>query len=108
MNDETISQTLKQDQQRLAQDFKTVLDDAEELLRHAARDAGEGYNEARYRLERSLKAAKGELQSLEQAVVDGARRAGEATDGYVHKHPWESIGIAAGVGLLLGMLIARR
>jgi ElaB/YqjD/DUF883 family membrane-anchored ribosome-binding protein len=104
MND----QPAKNAQQRLAEDFKAVINDAEELLRHAAIDAGDGYDEARARLERSLKAARAELESLEKAVLEGTRRAARATDGYVHNHPWESIGIGAGVGLLLGMLIARR
>lgn len=95
-------------EKRLAQDFRTVLNDAEELLRHAARDAGEGYNEARARLEESLKAARAELGTLEKAAVENARRAGRATDTYVRDHPWESIGMGAAVGLLVGMLIARR
>ena len=98
----------RREEKRLAQDFKAVLNDAEELLRHAARDAGEGYNEARVRLEESLKTARAELGTLEKAAVDNAKRAGRATDTYAHNHPWESIGIGAGVGLLLGMLIARR
>ena len=104
MND----QPARNGQKRLAEDFKAVVDDAEELLRHAARDAGEGYEEARARLERSLKAARVELESMEKAVLDGTRRAARATDGYVHEHPWESVGIGAGLGLLLGMLIARK
>jgi ElaB/YqjD/DUF883 family membrane-anchored ribosome-binding protein len=107
MKDAT-TQSLKDDQKRLAEDFRTVLNDAEELLRHAARDAGDGYNEARDRLEQSLKVARNELESAEQALVDGARRAGRATDSYVHDHPWESIAIGAGIGLVLGLLIARR
>ena len=45
---------------------------------------------------------------LEKAVLDSTRRAAHATDVYVHNHPWESIGIGASVGLLLGMLITRR
>jgi ElaB/YqjD/DUF883 family membrane-anchored ribosome-binding protein len=102
------SPTLNEGQQRLAQDFKAVVDDAEQLLRHAARDAGQGYGEARQRLEESLKAARAEFARLEGAVVDRARRAGRATDSYVHEHPWESIGIGAGIGLLLGLLIGRR
>lgn len=106
MDDATRS--LKEGQKRLADDFKAVVNDAEELLRHAARDAGEGYNQARERLEQSLKTARAELNTLEKAMLDNARRAGQATDGYVRNHPWESIGIGAGVGLLLGMLIARR
>ena len=106
MND--ASQTLKDGQQRLAKDFKAVVTDAEQLLRHAARDAGQGYGEARERLEESLKKAREEFARLEGAMVDGAKRAGRATDGYVRQHPWESIGVGLGVGLLLGLLIGRR
>ncbi len=102
------AKTLKDGQQRLAQDFKAVVNDAEQLLRDAARDAGQGYGEARERLEESLKIARDELACLEGAMMDSARRAGRATDDYVHRRPWESIGIGAGVGLLLGLLIARR
>jgi ElaB/YqjD/DUF883 family membrane-anchored ribosome-binding protein len=106
MNDAT---QLPQDgQKRLAEDFKTVVKDAEELLRHAARDAGDGYNEARARLEQSLKTARAELETMEKAMLDGTRRAARATDSYVHDHPWEAVGIGAGVGLLLGLLIGRK
>jgi ElaB/YqjD/DUF883 family membrane-anchored ribosome-binding protein len=99
---------LRDGKKQLAKDFQAVVDDAEDLLRHAARSTGEGYDEARGRLEQALKAARVELKAMEDAVADGAKRAARATDGYVHEHPWESIGIGAGIGLLLGMLIARR
>lgn len=106
MDDAT--QTLKDSQSRLRRDVRAVVDDAEALLRHAVSDAGEGYDDARGRLERSLKTARTELESIEQAVLDNARRAKEATNEYVHQHPWQSMGIGAGVGLLLGMLISRK
>ena len=99
---------LRNGQKRLADDFRAVLDDADELLRQAAQGAGKGYDEARLRLEQALKAARGELQALDEAVTDGAKRAARATDDYVHEHPWESIAVGAGIGLLLGLLIARR
>jgi ElaB/YqjD/DUF883 family membrane-anchored ribosome-binding protein len=103
-----MTRSLKDGQKRLAQDFKALVNDAEELLRHAAQGADEGYNQARGRLEQSLKIARTELETMEEAVLDSARSAGRATDDYVHHHPWQSIGIGAGVGLLLGMLISRR
>jgi ElaB/YqjD/DUF883 family membrane-anchored ribosome-binding protein len=106
MNDAT--QALKDSQSRLSRDVRAMVDDAEALLRHAVRDTGEGYDEARSRLERSLKTARAELEGVEHALLDNARRAKEATDEYVHQHPWQSMGIGAGVGLLLGMLISRK
>lgn len=106
MNDAT--QALKADQTRLNHDIRAVVDDAETLLRHAVRDAGDGYDDARSRLERSLKTARAGLAGFEHSVVDNARKAQKATDEYVHQHPWQSLGVGAGVGLLLGMLISRR
>ena len=106
MNDAT--QTLKDGQARLSREVRDMVDDAEALLRHVVRDAGDGYDDARSRLERSLKKARAEIEGAEHAVLDNARRAKQATDVYVHEHPWQSMGIGAGVGLLLGMLISRR
>lgn len=98
----------KDSQAQLAQDFKAVVNDAEELLRCTAHDAAHGYSDAREQLEKSLKTARRELDSMEHALLDRARHVSRATDDYVHRHPWESIGIGAGVCLLVGMLIARR
>lgn len=106
MTDATHS--LKKSQARLAHEFNAVLDDAQDLLRHAAGEAGKGYSEARGRLEDSVKAARSRIGSMEEAVVDSALQAGRSADSYVRRHPWESIGVGAAVGLLLGLLIARR
>lgn len=106
MNDAT--HTLNETQSRLNRDIRTVVDDAEALLRHVVRDAGDGYDDARSRLERSVKSARGQLEGVENAVLERARKAKHATEDYVQHHPWQSVGIGAGVGVLLGMLIARR
>ena len=73
-----------------------------------ASDAGEGVAELRARVASTLSRAKDGLIEAQCAVVDKAKAAARATDGYVHENPWKSVGIAAGVGLLLGMLIGRR
>ena len=106
MNDTTDS--LKKSQARLADEFNAVLDDAQNLLRHAAGEAGKDYAEARDRLQNSVKSARDRLGSVEQAILDSARQAGRSADGYVRSHTWESIAIGAGVGLVLGILISRR
>ena len=106
MNDTTDS--LKKSQARLADEFNAVLDDAQNLLRHAAGEAGKDYAEARERLQNSVKSARDRLGSVEQAILDSARQAGRSADGYVRSHTWESIAIGAGVGLVLGILISRR
>lgn len=106
MNDTTDS--LKKSQARLAHEFNSVLEDAQELLRHATGEAGKGYAEARERLETSVRTARERLHEAQDMVVDSARQAGRSADSYVRDHPWESIAVGAGLGLLLGLLIARR
>jgi len=107
MND-TITRALQEDRERLARDLRSVVEDAEQLLKHAAAGTGQAYDEARVRLEQTLRGARGELAEFEQAVKERVMQAGMATDGYVRSHPWEAVGIGAGVGLLVGLLLARR
>ena len=102
------SDSLNKSRSRLVQDFTTVLEDAQALLRHAAGDAGKSYADARQRLEKSIEQARERIGSAEEAMLASAREAGRSADGYVRSHPWESIAVGASVGLLLGMLLARR
>lgn len=94
--------------QKLIADFKVVIADAEELLRATAQDASEKAVAARARIETHLADAKAKLANLEEAVAVRAKQAADATDQYVRANPWKAVGIAAGVGVLLGMLIGRR
>jgi ElaB/YqjD/DUF883 family membrane-anchored ribosome-binding protein len=93
---------------KLMADFRAVILDAEELLHATANQAGEKVSAARGRVQESLRTAKQELQDAETAAVDKARVAAHATDAYVHQHPWQTAGIAAAVGVVIGMLIGRR
>ncbi len=93
---------------RLAGELRALVGDAEEMLKAASRQGNEQLSAVRERLERSVTTAKGELADLEQAVVERARATARETNEYVHDHPWNAIGVAAGVGLLLGLLLARR
>jgi len=89
---------------KLIQDFKVVVHDAESLLKASAGDLGEKAREARSRLAASLESAKGSFHKVEEKAVAGAK----ATDKVIRDHPYESIGIAFGVGLLIGVLVTRK
>ena len=52
--------------------------------------------------------AKMRLADAEAALVDKTKATARATDDYVNENPWQAVGIAAGVGLLLGIIIGRR
>lgn len=93
---------------QLMNDLRVVIADAEELLRMTADQAGENAADIRSRVQVKLNQAKADLIQLQDAAVAKARAAGHATDEFVHENPWKSIGIAAGVGLVVGLLIGRR
>lgn len=94
--------------EKLATDLRVVIADAEELLRATAGQMGEKAVVARERIQESLRVAKDKLSQAEEAMVDRTKAAARATDDYVHDHPWGAVGIAAAVGLVIGMLISRR
>ncbi len=94
--------------EKLASDLRVVIADAEELLRATAGQMGEKAVIARERIQESLRAAKDKLSRAEEAVIDKTKAAARAADDYVHEHPWGAVGIAAAVGLVMGMLISRR
>ena len=93
---------------KLLADLKGVVADAEELLAATAHSTGERVAELRERLQDSLRAARDRLADAEAVIRERTREMARATDHYVHEHPWKAIGVAAGIGLLVGMLIGRR
>jgi ElaB/YqjD/DUF883 family membrane-anchored ribosome-binding protein len=94
--------------QRLASSLQNMVDEADHLLAHAQRTGNDQFNAARDKFEHQLRQAKNDLRDLQGNAVDSARRAARVTDHAVHDHPYAAMGIASGVGLLLGMLISRR
>ena len=67
-----------------------------------------GVSELREKIQDRLRDAKIRLADAEAALVDKTKAAARATDDFVHENPWKAVGIAAGVGLLLGVIIGRR
>jgi ElaB/YqjD/DUF883 family membrane-anchored ribosome-binding protein len=89
--------------ERLASDLKAIARDAEDLIKATAGDVSEKAKEARSRLMVALESAKDRCEELQEKAVAGAK----ATDKVIRDHPYESIGIAFGVGLLIGVLLGR-
>lgn len=94
--------------EKLVSDMKIVIADAEELLKATANAAGEKAAAARARMEDSLRTARVKVAEAQEVMRDRAKQAAQATDDYVHAHPWKAVGFAAAVGIIVGMLIARR
>jgi len=93
--------------EKLMHDFRVVVADTEELLRATAGVAGEKVSAARERMQENLVVAKARLANAEEAVLAKTKEAAKATDEYVHENPWTAIGVAASVGVIVGMLISR-
>ena len=91
--------------EKLVHDFKTVISDTEELMRSAVAVGGDKASALRASAEQNLKSAKEKLVQLEQAAVLKTKAAAKATDEYVHENPWQSIGVTAGVCVLVGISI---
>ena len=93
---------------KLVSDLKVVIPDTEELLRATAGAAGEKVGDLRERLGVRLRDAKERMVDLEVAVIDKTKAAARATDDFMHEEPWKAVGVAAALGLALGVLIGRR
>jgi ElaB/YqjD/DUF883 family membrane-anchored ribosome-binding protein len=93
---------------KLVADLKVVVADTDELLSATAAQTGEKMNALRARMQEHLMSVKPRLADAEAAVAARARAAAQATDAYVHENPWTTVGIAAGVGLLVGVILSRR
>ncbi len=93
---------------KLMADLQAVVTDAEELLKATAGQAGERVTAVRARAEESVRAARARLAAAGERIGEQSREAVKHADHYVHENPWNAIGIAAGVGLLLGILIGRK
>ncbi|MEG1040026.1 MAG: YqjD family protein [Pseudomonas sp.] len=102
------SKTAKTAQDVLMADFQALVRDTEKLLEHTATLAGDQADELRSQIHDSLLRARETLQLTQESVRERGEAALSATEDYVQSNPWQSIGIAAGVGFLIGLLANRR
>jgi len=93
---------------QLVAEFKAVIADAEALIKATAHQGGEKVDQIRSQAESSLASAKEKLEDLHEDLLEKGREAVKVTDDYVQENPWKAVGIAAGVGLVIGLLVSRR
>ena len=94
--------------ERLMQDLQSLTRDAEDLLTATAGDVSEKAKEARSRVTAALDRAKKTYTRLQDQSISSAKAAAKKADTVIRDHPYESIGVAFGLGLLLGVVIGRR
>ena len=93
---------------QLKDDLATVMRDAEALIHASADQSSAKMVEARAKIQQSLEAAKARFLAAEQAVQRQAAHTVHATEDFARRNPWQAMSLAAGVGLVIGALLARR
>ena len=91
--------------ERLVCGLKSLVSDAEELLKATANQAGETIAVARQKIEQSLVEGKKAIADAEVTLVKKSKECAEIADDYVRENPWGAVGIAAALGLAVGLLI---
>ena len=105
---ETEGDVEKITKKKLMEDLKTVVNDAEELLKSAASDqTREWIATAQAKAKKSLKAANDWLEEEEAAMTSRARATAKATEDYVRANTLKVMGMAAMAGLVVGVLAVR-
>jgi ElaB/YqjD/DUF883 family membrane-anchored ribosome-binding protein len=88
---------------KLVDDVKVLTKDVQDLLKATASVVGERAAEARVKVEESLKVAQDKLSVVSDNMRAKGQEAFAVTDGYVRDNPWNAVGIAAGIGFILGI-----
>jgi ElaB/YqjD/DUF883 family membrane-anchored ribosome-binding protein len=88
--------------------LRDVVSEVEALLGEKGEELSGKSAQARERLEQTLKSAKAKLGDWHENFDDNVEHAMRATQDYVAKNPWQSLTIAGFIGLVIGLLIARR
>lgn len=103
-----MARTGRNTQEKLINDFHSVITDTEELMKSASTETGGKAQALRTKIEENLKLAKEHLEDFEDSVIDKSKNAARVTDEYVHENAWQTVGLAIGIGILIGYLINDR
>ncbi len=89
-------------------DMKTLVEDAQALFREATSTSGMKAEELRAKGLELLDSAMDKAQNLQAIALDASKEFAGSADAYVHENPWKTVAVSAGIGLLVGILIARK
>ncbi|MBL6751348.1 MAG: DUF883 domain-containing protein [Nevskia sp.] len=102
MND-AVEQT-GENPDKMKADLRTLIADAEELMRATASLSGEGVRAVREKVAASLKSARATLDEAREKAVVQAKAAAQATDAFVRERPWQAVGVALLIGVVIGLI----
>jgi len=93
---------------KLLEDLRVLARDAEALLAATAGQADAKVHDLRARLSVAVAGARGTCEELQGKAAEQVRRGLKETDETVRAHPWEAVGVAFGIGVVVGILLGRR
>lgn len=89
-------------------EFRNFISDVEDLVKATTSVTGDELIKAKAALNARVTAAKDSVEAMGEAIADRARNSAKMTNSYVHAHPWQSLGIGAALGLIIGIVFSRR
>ncbi len=92
----------------ISNEFQNFLADIESLLKETANLSGEELSHAKEKIQKRVATAKEAAVHLGCEFADSASKLAATANKEVHAEPWKAVGAGAVVGLLLGLLFARR
>ena len=93
---------------KLVDTVKSIVQDAEKVLENSTTQGTENYRKAKEKLEATLKDVKYAVREWEEIVINKTKNAAICTADYAREHPWQTAGVVCAIGILIGVLIARR
>ena len=94
--------------ERVLRELRTLARDAEDLLQTTGGETGGKVTAARSRLTATLERAKATCNELQGRTVAATKAAARKADAVIREHPYHSIGVAFGLGVLIGVLAVRK
>lgn len=100
--------------ERLMSELKTAIDAAEGWLQQDDSEhngnatAGKAATAAQTQFKETLNTARQDLQQLQHSLQERGRSAAQSAGAYVQENPWKSVGLGAALGVIVGLLIARK
>jgi ElaB/YqjD/DUF883 family membrane-anchored ribosome-binding protein len=98
--------SVPENRDELLNDFNKVVTETQGLLDSMTSATSEKTAALRASLEKNLKATRERLSELQDVAIERTTAAAKATDEYVHENPWTVIGIATGVGIVIGLALS--
>jgi len=92
----------------LRAELKSLADTLEDVLRSSSEKPLAEWDRLRSRAESTLKDTRVRLSDTSDKVVHQTKEIASQADSYVHDNPWKGVGIGAAVGVIIGVLIAKR